>query len=628
MLRFLLIRTFFTSLLLRGLVFFFVVSKSLFGKKLMFNSSALNYNIYIYSFVFTLFFILIPLIYSYFFSLKKKFRFVETKILEIIIFSKTTPFIFSLFLISMLILFNHYSFYSVSSFFSITLGDKILPFFFNLRWDTPSLIFVRMVCFVTTLVFFYSEVYIEFYNNKKFFFITLSFFLSMRILSTRGSLMNLMIGWDGLGISSLFLIIFYPNKITFFNSFLTFFFNRLGDVLFLIFFCFSISRYRVFFHLNEVKLSWVVFLFFLCLLTKSAQFPFSSWLPAAISAPTPISAMVHSSTLVTAGIFIFFKFFSIFSDFGIFYYVLIIRGVTFIMGGFLGSLEWDLKKIVAFSTMSQIRIILFFISTNACSIAFCHTFFHALFKTLLFCGCGVVFIWGYSDQLLKNFSSKRISKSFLLFFLCRIYSMRGLIFSSSFYTKDLAIEFFLQEKFVFFFFILVLGRVFTILYSSKIFSSLRSFILLKNFFGFKASHFFFLFLFTFFGLTVRKLFLEFSFSRFFCCVRNLEVCFLNALFLILFYLKVRPYSHFRVDVFFIKNIFFRIMNKLVFLVPLSFTASDQLFFKPTILEVSKSNLREFYGPKFWFYPLLIIFFLVQFFYSFSLIERGFEATKV
>lgn len=528
----------------------------------------------------------------------------------------------------MLIVFNHYTFYSLSSFFSFSLGDKILPFLLNLRWDLPSFIFVRIVCFVTTLVFLYSEVYIELYNNKKFFFITLSFFLSMSVLSTRGGLINLIIGWDGLGISSLFLIIFYPNKITFFNSFMTFFFNRLGDVLFLIFFCFSISRYRAFFHLNEIRLFWVSFLFFLCLLTKRAQFPFSSWLPAAMSAPTPISAIVHSSTLVTAGIFIFFKFFYIFCEFGIFYCVLVIRAATFIMGGVLGSLEWDLKKIVAFSTMRQVSIILFFISTNSCSIAFCHTFFHALFKTLLFCGCGVVFIWGYRDQLLKNFSSKNISRSFILFFLCRIFSIRGLIFSSSFYTKDLAIEFFLQEKFVFLFLILVLGRIFTILYSSKIFSSLSSAMLSKNFFGFKARHFFFLFLFAFFGLTVSKLISEFSLSRFFCSVRNLEVFLLNFLFLSLFFFKINFYSHLRVDVFFIKNIFFSIMNKSVLAIPLRFTSSDQLFFKPVNLESIKLRLVRFYRYKFWLYPLLIIILTIQSFYSFSLIERGFEATKV
>lgn len=162
----------------------------------------------------------------------------EAKIWRILVFSKISLLIFLIFFFFFLMLLNFSFFLSGSRFFSFSLRDKILSLFFSVSFDFISFVFIRIVFLVTRLVFLYSEAYMETYHNKKFFFLTLLFFLFIRFLACRGSLINVIIGWDGLGISSLFLIIFYPNKITFFNSFLTFFFNRLGDVFFLIFFLF------------------------------------------------------------------------------------------------------------------------------------------------------------------------------------------------------------------------------------------------------------------------------------------------------------------------------------------------------------------------------------------------------
>lgn len=313
------------------------------------------------------------------------------KILRVLIFSKIFFFIFSLFFVTFLWFFNLITFNSLRRFFYFSLDEKVLFSLLGFSFDYISLFFIIIVSVVTCLVFLYSEVYIELYNNKKFFFLTLLFFFFIRFLSLGRGAINIIIGWDGLGISSLLLIIFYPNKITFFNSLLTFFFNRLGDLIFITFFCFFLIDYRSFFFFSNVRNFYIIFVFFLCLLTKRAQFPFSSWLPAAMSAPTPISAIVHSSTLVTAGILLFFKFYSFFMGSRIFLFLMIFSLITFILGGFLGTIELDLKKIVAFSTIRQIRIILFFIVTRI-SLAFFHTFGHALFKTLLFCSCGILFL--------------------------------------------------------------------------------------------------------------------------------------------------------------------------------------------------------------------------------------------
>lgn len=137
------------------------------------------------------------------------------------------------------------------------------------------------------------------------------FFISIFILIRRRRVINLVLGWDGLGVRSLLLIVFYPNKTSYYNSILTFFYNRLGDILLIFILGFIIFDPCFILFLWIENNFFLIILLLFCSFTKRAQFPLSSWLPAAISAPTPISAMVHSSTLVTAGLFIVCKSFYI-----------------------------------------------------------------------------------------------------------------------------------------------------------------------------------------------------------------------------------------------------------------------------------------------------------------------------
>lgn len=167
-----------------------------------------------------------------------------------------------------------------------------------------------IVTAVTSVVVLYSGVYIEHYNNKKFLSLLFLFFRSMALLSMSDSLLVAIVGWDGLGISSIFLIIFYPNNRTLYNSLLTMFFNRLGDVVLILVLCHFLGGFGFFYFLGGQSSNWSLYFLgavLICGFSKRAQFPLSRWLPAAISAPTPISAIVHSSTLVTAGIFLLNK---------------------------------------------------------------------------------------------------------------------------------------------------------------------------------------------------------------------------------------------------------------------------------------------------------------------------------
>lgn len=500
-------------------------------------------------------------------------------------------------------------YFSLNGYFSTSFSEKIVTIFYSTCLDTISLSFLRMVCLVTRVVFLYSEVYIETYKNKKFFSLTLTFFLFMVVLSTSRAFMNLIIGWDGLGISSLLLIMFYPNKITLFNSFLTFFFNRVGDIFFLIFFCLFLESYTLFFYLNNLEVGFILFLFFLGLITKRAQIPFSSWLPAAMSAPTPISAIVHSSTLVTAGIFVFFKFHYFFWSTYIFRALIFIRIFTFLLGGLLGVLELDLKKIVAFSTMRQIRIILFFISVSLFSLASIHTFGHALFKTLLFCGCGVLFMWKYRDQLSISLGSSLNTMRLRVLFICRIYSIRGLVFSSSFFTKDLVMELLLERKNSYLFLFLLLGRSITIIYRSKIYKCICSKPALKNFGCYKSHHFLFLFLFVLGSVSLIKLFIEYSLISNFPLLEKYQVLLLNVIIISFFLMNIKSkfIIYLRREILFLKNFFFRVNSKIFDEKLIIIFQSDSFLFKPRLFGVT-NLIWENSSSKFWVYPFIFLFF--------------------
>lgn len=341
------------------------------------------------------------------------------------------------------------------------------PVSFLVGFDLRSATFLGMLFLVSCLVFLYAEAYMSHYNNKKFGALVLIFVSSMVTLSLRDSPLLMFIGWDGLGLFSICLIMFYPNKVTIYNSVLTIYFNRLGDVVLIFGIC-------IFFYAsNTISISlgglsyYFLSILIICALTKRAQFPFSSWLPAAISAPTPVSAIVHSSTLVTAGIYLVVKLNYIISLNGLLSVLFFIRMATFLLGGFIANLETDFKKIVAFSTISQIRIIILFCRAAFVELGLAHIFLHALFKTLLFCCAGLFFLGYIRDQFFYKTAPLPNRETLLLFLFLSIFRITGYLFSSSFYTKDMFIENFYSLSRLFLVFFLV-GSCLTLFYCIKI----------------------------------------------------------------------------------------------------------------------------------------------------------------
>jgi NADH-ubiquinone oxidoreductase chain 5 len=180
-------------------------------------------------------------------------------------------------------------------------------------------------------------------------------------------------------------------------------------------------------------------------LTKRAQFPFSAWLPAAIAAPTPVSSLVHSRTLVTAGFYIIFRFSNFNSIFYISIILILFSYITILYSGINGLLELDFKKIIALSTLRQISLIFIRLRIEIKIISFFHLFTHAFFKSLLFIRVGCIIHLFFNNQDLRNYNIifLNLLKLSLLF---SIFSLIGIFFSSGFFRKDFILEKILLKK--------------------------------------------------------------------------------------------------------------------------------------------------------------------------------------
>jgi len=190
--------------------------------------------------------------------------------------------------------------------------------------------------------------------------------------------------------------------------------------------------------LYKSELFFVLGLAILAALTKRAQIPFSAWLPAAMAAPTPISALVHSSTLVTAGVYLMIRFRELLGVNRVLYYLSV--GTIFISG--LGAnFEMDLKRVIALSTLRQLGVIIIALSLGFLELAFFHLLIHALFKSLLFL-CAGVYIHGLGDKqdvrLLRRVSERAPLTTF--YFLGCSLALCGFPFISGFYSKDIILE--------------------------------------------------------------------------------------------------------------------------------------------------------------------------------------------
>nr|ABB81911.1 NADH dehydrogenase subunit 5 [Timema californicum] len=314
--------------------------------------------------------------------------------------------------------------------------------------DWMSLMFMSFVLFISSLVIMYSEDYMSGDDNiNRFILLVLMFVLSMMFMIISPNLISILLGWDGLGLVSYCLVIYYQNVKSYNAGMLTALSNRIGDVALLmaISWMLNFGSWNYIFYLyymsQSIEMGIIMLLVVLACMTKSAQIPFSSWLPAAMAAPTPVSALVHSSTLVTAGVYLLIRFSPSLSLMDINMVLLLIASMTMFMSGLGANYEYDLKKIIALSTLSQLGLMMSILSMGYEKLAFFHLLTHALFKALLFM-CAGSYIHGIKDcqdiRCMGNFMFQMPLSS--LCFCISNLSLCGGPFLSGFYSKDLILE--------------------------------------------------------------------------------------------------------------------------------------------------------------------------------------------
>jgi NADH-quinone oxidoreductase subunit L len=295
--------------------------------------------------------------------------------------------------------------------------------------------------------------------NRFFAYISL-FTFSMLMLVMANNFLQLFFGWEAVGLVSYLLIGFwYTRPTAIFANMKAFLVNRVGDFGFilgiglLLAFAGSMNYQEVFARKNELAAmvlpgtDWMLLTvacicLFIGAMGKSAQFPLHVWLPDSMEGPTPISALIHAATMVTAGIFMVARMSPLFelSDTAL-SFVLVIGSITALFMGFLGIIQNDIKRVVAYSTLSQLGYMTVALGSSAYSVAVFHLMTHAFFKALLFLGAGSVIIGMHHDQDIRNMGGLR--KYMPITWITALLGSLALIgtpFFSGFYSKDSIIE--------------------------------------------------------------------------------------------------------------------------------------------------------------------------------------------
>lgn len=308
--------------------------------------------------------------------------------------------------------------------------------------DWVSLLFISVVTIISSIVVLYRSDYIGVgsYSSSRFLFLVILFVTRMLLIIISPNLLRILLGWDGLGLVSYCLVIYYNSIKRYLAGIITCLTNRLGDIglLISIAWILSFGRWHFIFYLDFFN-STLFYLVIISSFTKSAQIPFSTWLPAAIAAPTPVSSLVHSSTLVTAGVYLLIRFFNnlFFNNF----YFLFLRVMTIFMSSFCANYEFDLKKIIALSTLRQLGLIITSLFIGLRDLSFFHLLTHAMFKSLLFLCAGIFIFYINDNQDIRVIGSvcSLIPFTTSCFNISNI-ALCGIPFLSGFYSKDLILE--------------------------------------------------------------------------------------------------------------------------------------------------------------------------------------------
>ena len=372
--------------------------------------------------------------------------------------------------LSAYVFFAHINDHSVTH---IKLFDWIAVGTFVVSWsiyvDPVTRIMLVVISSVSALVHIYSIGYMSHDNSKPRFMAYLSLFtFAMLALVTADNFLQLFFGWEGVGLASYLLIGFWYNKPTAnAASIKAFVVNRVGDFglalgIFAIFYLFGTLDYAEVFQKSadlasgksdlsssinflgyEIgSLNLICFLLFIGAMGKSAQIFLHTWLPDAMEGPTPVSALIHAATMVTAGVFLVVRcspMYDLTPD--ILSFITFIGATTAIFAASIGLVQNDIKRIIAYSTCSQLGYMFFAVGVGAYGAAMFHLFTHAFFKALLFLGAGSVIHAVNDEQDIRKMGglSNYVPFTHMLMIVGTI-SLMGFPFTAGYYSKDAIIE--------------------------------------------------------------------------------------------------------------------------------------------------------------------------------------------
>lgn len=361
-----------------------------------------------------------------------------------------------------------YNFRLVIEWLIIRINSINIEFLLYIDWI--RLIFMRIVLLISSIVLLYSLIYIEIDKNIiRYFLLVIIFVFSIILIIIRPNIIRIIFGWDGLGLVSFCLVIYYQNYRSYNSGILTVLINRVGDVIILMIIGIIIryGSWNIFF-IKNIRL--MIFFLMVAGITKRAQIPFSVWLPRAIAAPTPVSALVHSSTLVTAGVYLLIRFnrYLIIREFR---KVLIILSVlTIFISGLIANFEFDLKKIIALSTLRQLGLIIIILRVGFPILSYYHLLTHAIFKSLLFIRAGIIIHRIINNQDIRIIGGINEFIPFTIYrFNLTLFALCGFPFIAGFYSKDIIMEMIYYRKFNVIIFILsLISLIFTVIYSIRL----------------------------------------------------------------------------------------------------------------------------------------------------------------
>ena len=347
----------------------------------------------------------------------------------------------------------------------LTSGDYTFEVGFLI--DQLTVVMMLVVTFVSLMVHIYTIGYMQDDPGYNRFFSYIALFtFSMLMLVMSNNFMQLFFGWEAVGLVSYLLIGFWFKRPTaILANMKAFLVNRVGDFGFILGIGLVLAHFgtldyqTVFEHAPELAnatitlyagceggtvllMSAICILLFIGAMGKSAQVPLHVWLPDSMEGPTPISALIHAATMVTAGIFMVARMSPLFelSDTAL-SFVIVIGAITALFMGFLGIIQNDIKRVVAYSTLSQLGYMTVALGVSAYSVAIFHLMTHAFFKALLFLAAGSVIIGMHHDQDIRNMGGLR--KYMPITWITSLIGSLALIgtpFFSGFYSKDSIIE--------------------------------------------------------------------------------------------------------------------------------------------------------------------------------------------